>query len=155
MHTYRAHYHSPACFSCYNEGSVSISIRNPLVSGLKHFQMVLDAGKQFVSRVPKKDFNTMHIWAGAQALTGIPVKFRDCIYDIYMWKNTQLGPLFICFKRREPHKSLGRAKCSQKVVDVWIASASRSVRSAPHGWQQSRPAASTLCGTGWGCLIRS
>lgn len=61
MQAYRAHYHSPACFSCYNEGSVSISIRNPLVSGLKHFQMVLDAGKQFVSGVPKKDFNTMHI----------------------------------------------------------------------------------------------
>lgn len=57
----QAHYHSPACFSCYNEGSVSISIRNPLVSGLKHFQMVLDVGKQFVSGVPKKDFNTMHI----------------------------------------------------------------------------------------------
>lgn len=36
------------------------------------------------------------------------------IYDIYMWKNTQLGPLFICFKRGEPHKSSGRAECSQK-----------------------------------------
>ena len=67
--------------------------------------------------------------------------FCDCIYDIYMWKNTQLGPLFICFKRREPHKSLGRAECSQKAVDVWIASTASSLRSCPRGWQHHRPAA--------------
>ena len=71
------------------------------------------------------------------------------IYDIYMWKNTQLGPLFICFKRREPHKSLGRAECSQKAVDVWIASTASSLRSFPRGWQHCRPAASTLC-VAWG-----
>lgn len=31
-----------------------------------------------------------------------------------MWKNTQLGPLFICFKRRESYKSLGRASGLKK-----------------------------------------
>lgn len=58
------------------------------------------------------------------------------VYDIYMWKNTQLGPLFICFKRGELHKSSGRAECSQKVVDVWIASRVSSTGFHPHGWQQ-------------------
>lgn len=61
------------------------------------------------------------------------------VYDIYMWKNTQLGPLFICFKRGEPHKSSGRAECSQKVVDVWIASRVSSTGFHPHGWQQRSP----------------
>lgn len=31
-----------------------------------------------------------------------------------MWKNTQLRPLFISFKRREPCKSLGRASALKK-----------------------------------------
>lgn len=58
------------------------------------------------------------------------------IHDIYMWKNTQLGPLFICFKREEPHKSSGRAEHSQKAVDVRIASTVSRVGFHPHGWQQ-------------------
>lgn len=57
-----------------------------------------------------------------------------------MWKNTQLGPLFICFKRREPHKSSGRVERSQKAVDVWTASTASGVQSCPCGWQQQAPA---------------
>lgn len=79
----------------------------------------------------------MHDWAGAWALAGTPVKFWDCIYDIYVWKNTQLGPLLIYFKRREAHKSSCRAKCSQKVVDVWIASTASSLHSVFSPWLAS------------------
>lgn len=155
MHTHRAHYHGPACFGCYNQGSVSISIRNPLVSGLKHFQMVLDAGKQFVSGVPKKALMWCTFELRLEPSLVLQWSFCDCISDIYMWKNTQLGPLFICFKRREPHKSLGRAERSQKAVDVWIASTASSLRSFPRGWQRCRPAASALCVAPRGCLASS
>lgn len=44
--------------------------------------MVLDAGKQFVFGVPEKDFNMMHIWAEAQALTGTPLKF----FWLHLWR---------------------------------------------------------------------
>lgn len=63
--------------------------------------------------------------------------FWDCIYDIYVWKNTQLGPLLIYFKRREAHKSSGRAECSQKAVDVWIASTASSPASVFSPWLAS------------------
>lgn len=54
-----------------------------------------------------------------------------------MWKNTQLGPLLIYFKRREAHKSSGRAECSQKAVDVWIASTASSLPSVFSPWLAS------------------
>lgn len=51
--------------------------------------MVLDAGKQFVSGVPKKDFNVMHIWAGARALARTPVKFLWLhLWHLYVEKHS-------------------------------------------------------------------